>query len=152
VRHLKKTLYCEPCIEALTGNESHIECSLINIKNCGGLTYPSHDVITICNRAETVIRLALRKSDGKHLLKEMSETYLLNQVLKYFIGNTHLFQNLELHSHDQNALENHVIHLMRAIAAKYIKIRLYFIGRNHIINNEVSVRHYCNKIVLFKGH
>lgn len=43
IRHLKKSLHCEPCIEALTGNKSHVECSLINIKNCGSLSYPSHD-------------------------------------------------------------------------------------------------------------
>ena len=134
------------------GNDSHIECSLINIKNCGGLTYPSHDVIVICNKAEAVIRLALRKSGGQYLLKEMSDIYLLNQVCKHFIGNSHLFKNLELHCHDQSALENHAVHLMRAIAAKYIKIRLYFIGRNQTINNEISVRQYCNKITLFKGH
>lgn len=80
----------------------------------------------------------------------MSETYLLNQVLKYFIGNSNLFQNLELHSHNQSALENHAVHLMRAIAVKYIKIRLYFIERNQIVN-EISIRQLY-KIILFKGH
>lgn len=151
VRHLRKVLRCEICIEALTGNETHIQCSLINIKNCGGLTFPSHDVIIICTKAETIIRMTLRECGGKRLSKNMTESFLLNQVLQHLVGNTHLFCDLEEHSHDQTILGNHVFHLIKAIAPKYIKTRLYFIGRSIIDNNIVSVRQAFNKIVLFKG-
>ncbi|EZA46611.1 THAP domain-containing protein, partial [Ooceraea biroi] len=127
VRHLEKVLHCETCIDALTGKETHIECSLINMKNRGGLTLPSHDVIVVCKKVEMVLRLALRESGDKYLLRKFTETYLVNQVLQHFIGNEHIFLNLREHSHDQTALNNHSFHLMRAIAFKYIKIRLYFI-------------------------
>lgn len=114
------------------------------------MTLPSHDVITVCNKAEIVICLALRESGGQYLLKQFTEIYLLNQVLQCFIGNTTLFLNLEEHSHEQTALENHAFHLTRAIASKYIKIRLYFIGRNVLDNNVISIRQSFNKILLFK--
>ncbi|XP_025162957.1 uncharacterized protein LOC112590490 isoform X1 [Harpegnathos saltator] len=150
VRHLEKILHCETCIEALTGNETHIECSLINIKNRGGLRLPSHDVIVICTKAEIAIRLALRESGDKCLSKKFTEIYLLNQVLQRLIENRNIFSNIEEHSRDQTILENHVFHLMRAIASKYIKIRLHFIGRN-ILRDNISIRQAFNKIVLFKG-
>ncbi|XP_025161077.1 uncharacterized protein LOC112589997 isoform X2 [Harpegnathos saltator] len=150
VRHLEKILHCETCIEALTGNETHIECSLINIKNRGGLRLPSHDVIVICTKAEIAIRLALRESGDKCLSKKFTEIYLLNQVLQRLIENRNIFSNIEEHSRDQTILENHVFHFMRAIASKYIKIRLHFIGRN-ILRDNISIRQAFNKIVLFKG-
>jgi len=150
VRHLKKMIRCDTCVKALCGNETHRECSFINIKNRGGLTLPSHDVIVICKIAETVIRFALRESGGKRLLKQMTEAYLLHQVLHRFIGNNNVFLSLEQHSCDQTPLQNHAVHLIRAVASKYIHIRLYFIGRSAIESN-VSIRQQFNKIVLFKG-
>lgn len=115
------------------------------------MTLPSHDVITICKIAETVIRSTLYESE-KYLSNQMIEAFLLQQVLHRLNENNIVFHNLEEHSYYQTALQNHVVHLMRGVASKYIQIRLYFIGRNITDNeNNVSIRQQFNKIVLFKG-
>lgn len=116
VRNLAKVIHCDICVEALYGNQTHEECSFINIKNRVGLTLPSHDVIVICKIAETVICFALRESGGKRLLKKMTEAFLLHRVLHRLIGNNNIFNSLEQHSCDQTPLQNHVVHLIRAIA------------------------------------
>lgn len=150
VRHLKKIIYCETCIEALIGEETHIECWLINLKNRGGLSLPSHDIIVICNKAERVIRFALRETDGKPFLHRISETSIVHEILQQCID-TNLFSSLREHVYDQDALYNHSYHFFKVIVCKYVKIRLYFIGRTVPLNNLVSVRNSLNKLVLFKG-
>lgn len=78
------------------------------------------------------------------------EVYLVNCVLIKFTESNNLFSNLKEHSHDQNPLENHIIHLTKAIACKYIKIRLYHIGKQ-TMEDIKSERHFRNKLTLFQG-
>lgn len=150
VRNLRKTIHCETCIEALTGQETHIECSLINLKNRGRLSLPSHDVIIICNKAERVTRFAVRESNDKPVLHRINKTTIINEILQS-IDNSNLFSSLREHVYDQNALHNHNYHLLKVIVCEYVKIRLYYIGRMTPHNNLVNIRHSLNKTVLFKG-
>jgi len=115
VRHLKKSLYCEECVNALTKDERDINSILIQIKSRGNLQYPSSSVIKICYEAEKVIRFALAESGGKFILKKYTEAYLINYLLVKFTESNYLFLNLKEHSHDQNFLENHIIHLTKAL-------------------------------------
>ncbi|XP_046994044.1 uncharacterized protein LOC124606125 [Schistocerca americana] len=48
VRHLEKTLKCEPCLSVLRGDGSHVAYSLIHRKSRGWLVLPSNDVFDIC--------------------------------------------------------------------------------------------------------
>jgi hypothetical protein len=111
---------------------------------------PSHDVIAICNKAERVIRFALRETNGKSVLHRISETSIVHEILQQCID-TNLFSSLREHLYDQDALYNHSYNLLKVIVCKYVKIRLYFIGRTDSVNNLVSVRNSLNKLVLFKG-
>lgn len=70
-------------------------------------------------------------------------------MLKSFLD-TNLFNSLREHTLDQSPLENHSIHLIRAIVQNYIKIRLHYITLNSMDKSK-SKRHLFNKIVLFKG-
>lgn len=113
-------------VSELSMEMKHQECFFINIKNRGGLILPSHNVIVICKIAETVIRFVLRESGGKRLLKQMSEAFfyikyciVLLGTIMYFI----VWNSIPAH---QTSLQNHVVHLIRAVAFKYIQIRLYF--------------------------
>lgn len=115
------------------------------------MTLPSSDVIAICKITESVIRFALRESGGKRLLKKVTKAFLLHQVLQRFIENNNIFHTLKEHSCDQTPLQNHTVHLIQAIASKYIQIRLHFIGRSITDKeNNVRIRQQFNKIVLFK--
>lgn len=124
---------------------------MISVKNIrqGALIQPSKDVITICNKCERIIRHAIHVSTNGFITKKFYETYLTNDVLKSFLD-TNLFHSLREHTFDQSPLENHIVHLIRAIAQNYIKIRLHYITLNSIDKSK-SKRHLFNKIVLFKG-
>ena len=97
---------------------------LLKKKTKGGLIYPSQDVVRICEKAKSILQSTLKESNAHCLAKRFSETYLLNIVLKNFLFDNHkLFKNLKQHARDQNHLQNHVLHLIRAIiAAKYSKV------------------------------
>lgn len=152
VRYLKKSLYCEDCVHALTSDDKNDENSiLIQIKSRERLQYPSSSVTKICHEAERVIRFALAESGGKFMKKKFTDTYLVNSVLRKFTDSNNLFINLKEHSHDQTALENHIIHLTKAIAGKYIKVRLYHICKEAMEDNKQSERHFRNKLTLFQG-
>jgi len=107
-------------------------------------------VTKICHTAESVVRLALAESGGQLMRKKFTETYLVNCVLAKFTESNILFLNLKHHSHDQNPLENHVIHLTKAIACKYIQIRLYHICKQ-AMGDVQSEKHFRNKLTLFQG-
>lgn len=81
--------------------------------------------------------------------KKYNEMFLINKVLYEFIGQNTIFKNLGDHIYDQCALDNHYMHLIRAIAQKYIKIRTFHIFKQ--FNDPVSNRHVYNKLVLFQG-
>lgn len=148
VRHLKKKLLCEDCLDALISDNTILYSSMISIKNRGSLIYPSMSVITICRKSEMIIRRALRESGGKKLLKKFSSTYLLNMVLTNLLHSTSLFQELDDHCNNQTDYSNHSAHLIRATANKYITIRLYYIGSK--IMERTSKRQKFNKLILFE--
>lgn len=94
VRYLKKSLYCEECINALTSDNEEDINILIQIKSYGNLQYPLRSVIKICCEAERVVRFALYESGGKLMKNRFKESYLVNCILQKFIGSNNLFSNL----------------------------------------------------------
>ena len=58
VKSLSNKLHCEICVSALTNKniENKKFAQLINMKTKGGLTYPSEDVIFVCQKAEKLFR------------------------------------------------------------------------------------------------
>ena len=124
VRHLKSKLHCESCISALTGSPSCEAYSLIALKTCGGLCFPSDDVFLICQKAEKALRFASRESGGTFLKPKFSEIYLTAMVFKEFLGSESIFESLIQHALEQDCLENHRVHLIRCIIQKYVKTRL----------------------------
>lgn len=146
VMQLKKKLHCDNCIDALEIKNNNRN-NLISLKSRGGLIQPSEDVIRICHKSEIEIRYIIYNNN--RTFTEFNEHYISNKVLAKFI-NMNVFHNLKEHACDQLPLENHVIHLTRAIIKKYVKIRLHYIALN-TCDNSNSQRHFFNKLVLFKG-
>lgn len=147
VKQLRKTLHCVECIDVLINKECKT-INLICVKNRGALIQPSNDVIIICKQCEKVIRHALYVSKNT-LTNKFFGTHLTNDVLKSFL-NINIFEQLRDHTNDQLPLENHIVHLIRAIIQKYIKIRLHYLSL-HSTNKPQNKRHIFNKIILFQG-
>lgn len=143
--HLLKHIKCEDCLKAVSSKEKPY--GLIQIKNRGGLIYPSEDVINICMLCEKYIKIILNGSNKRYLPK-YSKIQITNNILEQYI-NKSIFTSLENHMYDTFATENHLVELIKAVSHKYIDIRIHFITNN--IDNSNSKRHVYNKLVLFKG-
>ena len=61
-----------------------------------------------------------------------------------------LFATFAHHSNNQNPMENHTMHLIRVIVAKYLKVRINY-NCSQIIDKSESVRQLYGKIILFRG-
>lgn len=148
IKQLKNSLCCEICITALVATTD--KNNLINRKNRGRLIQPSNDVIQIARKCETEIRCAVHESTI-FLKQKFHGHYLTNRILTHFVQ-TDIFNILAEHIHDHSIMENHVVHLIRTIVQKYVKIRLHYITLNSIDKERSkSQRHFFNKLTLFKG-
>lgn len=151
VRHLRKSLHCHECVNALSSDDIlHEDFTFIRVKSRGNLLYPSSSVMKICRETEKVIRFALHESGGKCMKRKYTEAYLASCVLFKFSESNNLFLDLTEHAHDQNPLQNHIVHLIKAIARKYVRIRLYHIAKQ--ATEEIhSKRTFRNHLTLFEG-
>ncbi|KYN00253.1 THAP domain-containing protein 9 [Cyphomyrmex costatus] len=119
VHFLTKKINCTQCVEALTELQPNFDHhDLISIKNKGGLLYPSKDVIFICEICEKCIRLAIMESNSPVLPPKYNVHFFLTKILSYFIENHTIFSKLNKHTLEQIGIDNHIIHLIRAIATK----------------------------------
>lgn len=151
-KKLLNTLKCEQCIEAIlnfnTPNTSHCKYALIQLKDKGGLIYPSADVIAFCKLSEQAFRATTHDS------KINQQSLLLiqvNMVLKKLQSESsqQLFKNLKQHS-DQSVEFNHYFNLIRCIADEYLRIKNYC-AVSKIINKWVNRRKFYNKLILNKS-
>ena len=126
VKSLKYSLKCIDCINATIAPKNCTGISnlaLIATKSRGKLMYPSQDVIKLCTKAETNIRISLKESGNKILAKKYSEDYFVTHTLAE-IGGSQLFNSLDVHDRDQENLETHSARLKEGIVRKYVKTRL----------------------------
>jgi hypothetical protein len=149
VKYLIKTIKCDECVSALIDYSNRSICLLTATKDRSGLMYPSTDVINVCEISEKTIKQALSESGGSFLKKKFTGEYLTSSVLHYYLDKD-IFDVLRIHSKNQSPVDNHVILLIKAIAKKYIDIRLHYIAKT-VIDKSLSKRQLFNKLVLFSG-
>lgn len=150
VKCLQKSLRCEDCINVLISYDEMVKsCTLIRVKSRGNLKTPSSSIIKICNEAEKIIRLALAESGGRVMKKKFTEIYLTTCVVRKFDESDNLFLDLTKYCNDQHLLEDHIAHLTKLIAPKYINIRLHYICKQS--TDEISQRSFRNHLTHFEG-
>jgi hypothetical protein len=154
VRSLMKHMNCLECKEALLFGENDDLMSvrkLLDRKNRGGLVIPSHSVVTVCETAERCFKRLLAVNNGKPPANKYIDQAISHVVLND-IGEKNLFQGLQDHMFDSTPDNNHLFRLVKNIAAEYIKIRLYHMGKQYtdlIVGDRV--RKQLSKLVLFKN-
>lgn len=139
---LKKGLKCETCIAALLGDRDNFLHSLITKKTCGGLVYPSEDVIFICNKAERYIRVYIDKIHEKNYVLMLGNK-IIAECIRF-----KLFKQLEEHVLEYST--NHIYFLIKSILTKYINVRLHFITKIRSQKLD-SIRSQFTKLILFRG-
>lgn len=139
------TLTCETCSSTIAGTKDDLENTFLAFKNQGGLTFPSDDLIRICMDFEITLHTYSSHELFTTSIKEQLEHNILNQFL-----NKDIFLELSI-THEQDTIEEHVINLITNIIAQYYKLRMHYICKRAINeNNQSYVRTFYNKLILFK--
>ena len=151
VHKLRQSISCEVCVEALLeqGNPSSLH-KLINIKNRGGLSVPSWDVIQICVSSESVFR----KYVATDRLNNVSLARLVALVLESFLEKS-VFACLSSHMLDSEGYFNHVVLLIKAVAETYFRVRYFYAGKQYTAKLKEKLRcnsrQVLNKLIIFSG-
>ncbi|KAL4088958.1 hypothetical protein QTP88_024036 [Uroleucon formosanum] len=116
---------------------------LSDLKDNGGLTYLSADVINICIQTEKNIR-----SYEIDSLKKLTKLFIQNKTLQFFINDTTIFETIKFHN-ENDPLQNHVILLIKSVITSYYNIKIHHLFKKP--NEKDSLRTWYNKIILFKG-
>lgn len=138
---LSSKIKCEVCNSALFDDKNDFCYSLINIKDKGGLTYPSDDVVNICVTTEKYLKA--------NNFKNFNKTFIIINVLKTFINNNKIFDSIKYHNDQNGPLNNHVILLIKSIISTYCDIKINYLCRKQ--NETESLRTWYNKLIIFRG-
>lgn len=150
VRALKKIIKCNECNSALSLQKPGIDQTyeFVTFKDKGGLVYPTKDDIQICRVAELEIRELMNKSQKFNTKPSLSKPLLINRILRYFVS-SNIFSCIAIHQFDQSPTENHLVHLIKAVAGSYIDVRLHYLTKYS--RSKVTKRQLYNKLILLQG-
>jgi len=139
---LSSKIKCDICCNALFGDKNYFMTSLINVRDKGGLSYPSDDVILIALQTEKVMKSY--SCDTKPLNKML----IVTKTLSYFCNNR-VFDSIYNHNSDNGPFSNHIILLIKSIINSYFDIKTHYLCRKK--NETDSLRTWYNKMTLFRG-
>ncbi|CAI6354154.1 unnamed protein product [Macrosiphum euphorbiae] len=139
VKKLLIQIKCEMCATALVGSKQCHLNSLIALKDRGEkLYYPSDDVIIICLKTENIMKQ----------FPDHSKLQIFNKTLSSFTTNTP-FKTLLNHQYDNEPLSSHLILLIKSVISVYCDIKIKYNCKK--TSENLSLRHWYNKMILFKG-
>ena len=133
VKKLFKRLSCNTCSSVLISDDHTASfLSLTNLKDRGGLLYPSADVIKIISACEVVFKYYVSGEDFKNpkILNNSSiKGKMRNSVVHAISGN--VFSSLEDYDFDIDigTEDLHSLQLTKAIVDSYLNIRLLRYGQ-----------------------
>jgi len=155
VKSLEAHIACEPCRESMIGvkmldDVCRSDFGLLQLRDRGGLITPTADVIAVCKSAEHHIRHFIGPRH-KPLIGSNVRARICHCVLTDFIGRN-IFMSLAEHSLGMEPMSNHRVEMIRAVANKYITLRLHHQCKLHTrCVQGATCRSICTKTVQFKG-
>lgn len=151
-KKILNTIQCGKCIEAILdvqgSTTTNCKYSLIQLKDNGGLIYPSSDVIRICKTSEQVFRSTIPKNGKSLNSKSFIISNQVSMVLNRIQSETSkpLFENLQQHS-DGSVEYNHYANLIRCVADEYLRMK-HFYAVKKIIDKSSNRKTFYNKLML----
>lgn len=109
----------------------------------------SINVVKICLFSEKTLTHIITVHGNAFFSKKDSIPKMVCSILKRFI-NTTIFVDLCDHVMEQSPLDNHIGLLIKAIAFRYLEVRIHYI-MNSLSQGEDRIRNMHTKLVLFKG-
>jgi len=152
-RKLINKMTCDECKCALVVQPNDIttfaeQSILLELKNKGGLLFPSKDLVSVLRSTEKAIRFHIPTltSTSCHSHALQIETTTMQEVPR------NLFFKLQDHFsctfHDGNS---HYTSLIRAICRTFLTLRLHHISKTTNATDMLSIRQKLNKTILFKN-
>lgn len=134
VHSLSKSSKCTTCEQSLKSNYSDADSfKLINIKQRGGLKYPSEDVIKVVNMCYNTLKGFL---DGS-LPTQKTINKIKHSIHQSALTNRNIFVELKnKHCLDSTPLENHVSSVIKSIISKFLNAYFNVFTKNF---NEKSI-------------
>lgn len=127
---------------ALCSNVS--SSGILKVKNRGGLTIPSNDVVYLCKMGEKILRQT-QLLNVKNLLNRLVTLSMQDIKSDIFMQLYELVANCP-------PIDNHVHQLKKAVLYEYFKVRLHHEARLHTEKlHDARVRSFHTKIILFKN-
>ena len=155
-----KTITCTICADSLLEkkNLNAYYLSLTQLKDNGGLIYPSIDVFKVIKVCELVFKGGVSGMDPE--APQISAVKKIKNILSAKIIRElpcKLFQSLHYHN-DENEILNenlHVTQITKEIVNLYLDLRLFRYGQQYtemvLKKGSLGMRQKVNKLVLFKG-
>jgi hypothetical protein len=145
-RKLIGRLTCTHCKNALITNIQTENCVLLNLKNNGGLYFPSQDLVSVVRCIEKAIRFRIPQltasSSNSHA--SLIEITVMQEVPR------NLFCEFQNHFsstyHDGNS---HYTSLIRAICRTFLTLRLHHIAKTTNATDMLPIRQKLTKTILF---
>lgn len=147
VRKLYKQITCNICLHLLSDDKMiPKQLSLLDIKNRGGLTKPTKDMIYLCKIAEITFRTFQQALPS--IKYDIIEYLTIKATSKLQI--TKIFKEISDHILDQSPLDNHLLQLIKMSFKCYFKIRVHHYNLT-ISQPQQRIRSSLTKIIHFKN-
>lgn len=147
VRALGRIIKCSECINALSLPKPCIDHTFEFVTfNDECPVYPSKDIVQICRVAEFEIAQIIDPHEFRSKTS-LAKIRLINKILRAFVG-SNIFSSISIHQFDQSPTENHLVHLIKAVANTYIDVRIHYLTKYE--KPIITKRQLLNKLFSFQ--
>ena len=134
---------CTMCYTYLTECKERVSCHLINVKQLGGLQYPTLDVVSVLQIANRTLENALTSLPLPHVFSFALE--MTKDIVAEILSEPNDFFT-EIAAHDPH----HKMNLLKKIVFHFISLKGKHFCRTKNIEDKSLVRHKNTKEILFK--
>lgn len=152
-----KANICETCKKCLINSEADslsTTCrKLIDLRNNGGLQYPSRSCFIICEAAEKALKL-FKLEHGEDLNVTAPRFTLMTTVLHSLLPiSNSLFPTIKPHLLESElSVDNHFVQLIKLVSNTYITCKLHLYTKQVTLNAKGHlIRHKYTKQIHFQG-
>ena len=136
-------MHCVTQCTYLTECKKRVSCSLINVKQLGGLVYPTFDVVSVIQIANRTLENALKTLKVQQVLS-MAEEMMKDIVSEILCDENEFF--MEIAAHDLQ----HKLVMLKKIVFSFISMKGKYICKSTNVQQNSLLRNKLTKQILFR--
>ena len=134
---------CTFCYTYLTECKKRVSCSLINVKQLGGLVYPTFDVVSVIQIANRTFENALKTLKVQQVLRMAVE--MMKDIVSEILCDENEFF-MEIAAHDPE----HKLAILKKIVFSFISMKGKYICNSTNVQQNSLLRNKLTKQILFR--